>query len=136
MRIYWDSCVVIYRIQQVAPWHSVIAGMLEPILDTTALHVSHLTRLECRVYPIRKIDLPLLKRFDEFFARPDVRVVAARPDVFDLATELRALYNVKTPDALHLACAISSECDEFWTNDRRLAQAAAGRIKLVSVDAP
>jgi uncharacterized protein len=134
MRIYWDSCVVIYRIQKVAPWDSVIAAMLEPILDVAALHVSHLTRLECRVYPIRKIDLALLKRFDDFFARPDVRTVGIRPAVFDLATELRAVYNVKTPDALHLASAIAAGCDEFWTNDRRLVQAAAGRIKIVSVD--
>ena len=55
---------------------------------------------------------------------------------FDLATELRAQYRLKTPDALHLAAAISSECDEFWSNDDRLARIAGSRIEVVNVIAP
>jgi uncharacterized protein len=42
------------------------------------------------------------------------------------ATELRARFGLKTPDALHLACAEVSGCQEFWTNDDRLSRAAAG----------
>lgn len=49
--------------------------------------------------------------------------------IFDLAAELRALHRVKTPDALHAAAAILHSCDEFWTNDRRLA-ALEPRIAL------
>jgi predicted nucleic acid-binding protein len=33
---------------------------------------------------------------------------------------------------LHLAAAITAGCDEFWTNDHRLEQAAAGRLALVT----
>jgi predicted nucleic acid-binding protein len=33
---------------------------------------------------------------------------------------------------LHLAAAITAGCDEFWTNDRRLEDAAAGRISVVT----
>jgi hypothetical protein len=45
MRICWDSCAVIDRIQQLAPWDSVIADILEPTLDVTVLHMSHLTTM-------------------------------------------------------------------------------------------
>ncbi|WP_295455473.1 PIN domain-containing protein [uncultured Thiodictyon sp.] len=57
----------------------------------------------------------------------------SRP-VFDLATDLRARYRLKTADAMHLAAAIIYGCDEFWTNDRRLDQAAAGHIQTVSIE--
>jgi uncharacterized protein len=50
------------------------------------------------------------------------------PAIFDLAAELRAQSSLKTPDALHAACAIHHGCDELWTNDGRLA-ALAGRIR-------
>jgi predicted nucleic acid-binding protein len=54
--------------------------------------------------------------------------------VFDLATELRVRYGIKTPDALHLAVALHAACEELWTNDRRLASAAEGRIRILTWD--
>jgi len=33
-----------------------------------------------------------------------------------------------------LAAAIVGGCGELWTNDRRLEQAAEGRLRVVSVD--
>ena len=33
---------------------------------------------------------------------------------------IRAQYNFKTPDSLHLAAAVISNCDVFLTNDHRL----------------
>jgi predicted nucleic acid-binding protein len=44
------------------------------------------------------------------------------PEVFDLATTLRALHGLKTPDALHAACAVHHGCDQIWTNDDRFRQ--------------
>lgn len=64
---------------------------------------------------------------------PSYRFVPLNKAVFDLATELRAQHGLKTPDALHLAAAISAGCDEFWTNDLRLTQAAQGRIRTISL---
>jgi len=45
---------------------------------------------------------------------------------FDRALSLRAQHRVKTPDALYSATAIQHGCAEFWTNDGRLEQVAAG----------
>ena len=46
--------------------------------------------------------------------------------VFDRAAELRARHRIKTPDALHLSAALEYGCEEFWTNDDRLASVAGG----------
>jgi len=49
------------------------------------------------------------------------------PDpVYLHAARLRAHFGLRTPDALHLACAQHHGCDALWTNDDRLAQAAHG----------
>lgn len=132
-RLYPDSCVLIYRLQCVEPWASAIAQALEP-LENLHFFVTDLTRLECRVLPLRQNDPDLLGLYDRFFKRSDVTGIPFTGKVFDLATELRATYSLKTPDALHLAAAISAGCDEFWTNDTRLAKAAESRIRLVTIN--
>ncbi|WP_437315765.1 type II toxin-antitoxin system VapC family toxin [Sorangium sp. So ce385] len=43
-------------------------------------------------------------------------------DAFDLGTELQASHGLKTPDALHAACATHHSCDRLWTNDDRFRQ--------------
>ena len=45
-------------------------------------------------------------------------------------TASRAAHRLKTPDALHLVAAIESRCNQFWTNDKRLAIAAAGHLEV------
>jgi predicted nucleic acid-binding protein len=67
---------------------------------------SDLTRLECRVWPIREGDDELLRQFDDFFASEDLTRIPITAETFDLATDLRGLHGTKTPDALHLAAAI------------------------------
>jgi predicted nucleic acid-binding protein len=135
-KIYWDSCVLIYRVQQVAPWAEVIAQKFASQLDAVRLYATHLVRLECRVLPLREGNLELLAQFDQFFAQPEVEIVPLDGRVVNLAPELRAEYQLKTPDALHLAAAISSDCDEFWSNDDRLIKIAGSRIKVINVVAP
>lgn len=132
-KIYWDTCILIYRIEQIAPWAEIIARKFSPQMDESQLFVSHLVRLECRVLPLREGNLELLAQFDKFFAQPEVVTVPLDARVFNLATELRAQHRLKTPDALHLAAAISSECDEIWSNDDRLARIAGSRIEVVNV---
>lgn len=132
-RLYWDSCIFIYRVQQVAPWHERIALRLDQVAATPyRLVVTDLTRMECRVLPLRQGDDDMRDRYDATFVRPEIERVACTSTVFDLATELRAQQGLKTPDALHLAAALDAGCDEFWTNDDRLEKAAAGRIAIVT----
>lgn len=130
-RVYLDSCVVIYLLQGTESLSQSVRDALQPVGDDPPiLCVSDLTRLECRVWPIKLDDGELLAQFDALFSSKDVECLPIQTDAFDLATELRARHGTKTPDALHLATAILGSCNEFWTNDLRLAAAAAGRITL------
>ncbi len=51
------------------------------------------------------------------------------PAVFDRAADIRAA-GLRTADALHLAAAEATSCDEFWTNDRRLSGASSTTLRV------
>jgi len=121
MLVYCDSMILIYYLDLVGPFQ-VRAGhrlaMLQSAGDQIAF--SDLTRLECRVTPIRFGDTLALTKFDTFFALADVRRVPLTTAVYDRATHIRAIYNFRTVDAIHLAAAVEHGCDVFLTNDTRL----------------
>lgn len=130
-KVYLDSCIVIYLIQGTEEVSQAIRSAIEPGEgDPPSICFSDLTRLECRVGPLRQGDGELLSQFDRLFSSRDLDVVTLDSQVFDLATDLRALHGTKTPDAIHLAAAVHSGCTEFWTNDLRLRGPASGRIEI------
>lgn len=49
----------------------------------------------------------------------------------DRAAELRARYNLKTPDALHVATAVEAGCDAFLTNDLDLRRIVEIRVLIL-----
>lgn len=123
MLIYCDSVILIYHLEFTGPLHARAVARLSALrAGGDEIAVSELTRLECRVKPIRLGDAAALAQWDHFFAQPDVRLVPITPACFERATQIRAAYNFKTPDALHLAAAVESGCNIFLTNDTRLSR--------------
>jgi predicted nucleic acid-binding protein len=120
--IYLDACLVIYLAEAHPRWGETIAAAIEAA--DARFSISPLVKCECLVGPMKRGD-PVLQRaytelFDQFISLP-------MPEpVYLLAAELRARFGLKTPDALHLACAQYHRCDALWTNDDRLAQASHG----------
>jgi uncharacterized protein len=51
--------------------------------------------------------------------------------VYLQAAQLRAHFNLRTPDALHLSCAQHHRCEALWTNDDRLNQASHGLARNI-----
>lgn len=129
MRIYLDSAPLIYLVEEVSPYSLVIETRLAAT-DTTQV-CSELSRLECRVKPIRDEEEALLAAFDSYFADIIAEVIPLSRQVIDQATELRARYGFKTPDAMHLAAAISNGCDLFLTNDYRLNRCTEITIEVI-----
>jgi predicted nucleic acid-binding protein len=120
--IYCDSVILIYFLDQTGHFNVRATNRLAALRaagDTIA--VSDLSRLECRVGPMRRVDAAVLAVFDQFFVLPDVRIVPLTTAVYDRATTVRAAYDFKTVDALHLAAAAEARCYGFLTNDNRLS---------------
>ena len=123
MLIYCDSVILIYFLDTVGPFNVRAVTRMAAMRATGEVAAfSDLPRLECRVKPLKLGALATLADFDAFFTRPDVRLVPITTMVFDRATLIRARYNFKLGDSLHLAAAVEAGCDRFLTNDTRLAR--------------
>jgi predicted nucleic acid-binding protein len=121
--IYLDTCLVIYVVENHPDMaHRVRVAMTEQRIENFA--VSPLVKLECLVKPLRTDDLALQHRYEAGLSQ--FLQLALPEPVFIDAARLRARFNLKTADALHLACAQHHGCSALWTNDNRLYQAAHG----------
>jgi predicted nucleic acid-binding protein len=96
-----------------------------------SLVTSRLTRLECRSKPLRAGDLTTLAQFDVFFAGVELIVAEVDPAVIERATDLRAKYNLKTPDALHYATAVEVGATVFLTGDRALSRCSEVPVEVL-----
>ena len=127
MRIYLDSAPVIYLIQEVPPYCHFLDSLLSAEPEKKV--VSDITRLECRVKPLRDGRLGLLDEFDRFFE--DNEVIPLSSEIVDRATRVQAQHRFSTPDSLHLAASLVSECDVFLTNDRQLSSFPEITVELI-----
>ena len=129
MRIYLDTAPIIYTIEQVPLYAATVDARLSvPGIVRVA---SDLTRMECRVKPLRDGNADLLKDYDDYFEETVAEIVALSREVIDRATEIRAQYGFKTPDAIHLAATVVSGCDVFLTNDQQLNRFSDIAIEIV-----
>ena len=127
--IYLDSAPIIYLVERVAPFAASVAMRLN---DGECTRVtSEITRLECRTKPIRNGDDELVQDYDVYFKIALSEIIPLNREVIDRATLIRAEYNFKTPDAIHLAAAMQAKCDVFYTNDLRLAKFKGITIEVV-----
>lgn len=117
---YLDACSLIYLTEGAAGWRSAVEARLRTLSATAGLMTSRISRLECRSKPTRDRDAALLARYDAAFAR--TRVIDVTGPIIERATELRARYGFRSPDAIHLATAIDEGADVFITGDAALAR--------------
>lgn len=120
--IYLDACLLIYAIEEHPQWAPRVRSALSE--QTAAFAISPLVKLECLVKPIRDADLALQRRYEA--ALVQFQLLEMPDAVFLQAVHLRARFGLKTPDAIHLACAQHHRCSSLWTNDDRLSQASHG----------
>ena len=73
MRLYLDACAIIYAIEGQPSVRAAAVRLIEQAETASAglVITSHLSRLECRVRPLRDANHPLLARFEAFFSGLD-----------------------------------------------------------------
>jgi hypothetical protein len=131
--IYLDACLLIYLVERHSRWGGSVARVIAAF-GGERFGISPLVKCECLVGPIKRGDPVLRRGYDELFDR---FVSLAMPEpVFIQAAELRGRFGLRTPDALHLACAQQHRCNALWTNDDRLTRASHGLARNVLAEAP
>jgi uncharacterized protein len=126
--IYLDACLVIYLVERHPLWGEQVNQAIEDAADNR-FGVSPLAKLECLVGPIKRGDPVLYRAYSELFER--MATLAMPEPIYLQAAELRGRFGLRTPDALHLACAQHYRCEALWTNDDRLARASHGLARNI-----
>ena len=140
MIAFLDASALIYLLEGTQPWADAVKTRLRVLAaqdaeagSTTAVGLSRLSWLECRVGPLRRQDQAALLRFDGFFARADLCWVELSAAVVEQATTLRARHNLRTPDALQAASCLQLGPDAVMiTGDSDFARVPGLPVALIS----
>lgn len=137
--MFLDASAIIYLMEGDGATQAAVRRSLAALRQpgrTPPLAVSALSRLECRVRPLREDDRSLLERYEAFFADPGLAVIALDTDVLDRAAELRARYRLRTPDALQAASLLVADAQgHFVTGDHDFTAVPGLRVHTVSINA-
>jgi len=89
--------------------------------------------LEVLVHPIKENNKKLEHQYLEILLyNENLDVIPVNIIIAQKASEIRANYNIKTPDAIQIATAIIQHCDTFFTNDKELKKVK--EINVITVD--
>lgn len=133
MNCYLDSNIVIYLVESHPQWGLLAEQRIGSLLAAgDKLVVSDLTRLECKVDPLRKGADLLAQDFDQFFSMPELMVASLTSEVMDRAIDILVQFRFKPLDAIHLAASIESGCGLYLTNDHRLSKFPDVPIEILS----
>ena len=132
-RIYIDTAIAIYSVE----WNPEYFSLLQPLwlkFQTQEIELvsSELILMETLVLPLRNKDIGLIDAYEELLLSEPMNLISVNQSILRLAANLRATTNLKTPNVIHAATAISVNCDLFLTNDQGFLNLANLPVVILS----
>jgi predicted nucleic acid-binding protein len=117
-----DSAPLIYFIEENQTYLEMTDAFFEAMVrGEFRVVTSVVTLLEVLVYPLRQGNRILAQQYrDILFNEAGLTTIEMSPAIAEEAAQLRATYNLQTPDSIQMATAISGGASFFLTNDARL----------------
>ncbi|MBW4618174.1 MAG: type II toxin-antitoxin system VapC family toxin [Cyanosarcina radialis HA8281-LM2] len=118
-----DSAPLIYLIEQNPTYLEMVRAFFQAMnRGEFRVVTSTLTLTEVLVYPLRAGNAQLARQYEEIlFEQENLACIAVDAEIAQLAAQLRAANNLRTPDAIQVATVIHGGASFFLTNDRRLS---------------
>ena len=118
-RLGIDTDATIYFVQANPTYDALVAEVFSRIGNGQITgFASTISLLETLVLPIRTGDVLLQEKFRGLLLdSSNLYLTPVSPALAERAAEIRALYNLKTPDAIQAATALETACDAFLTNN-------------------
>ena len=131
--IYVDTSPVIYTIESHPDYYS----LLQPLwlkFQTNEVEIisSELILMETLVVPLRNANNTLIAEYEQLLLSSQMRLIPISQSVLRQAATLRATTNLKTPDAIHAATALSVNCTQFITNDKSFRNVSSLPVVVLS----
>lgn len=129
-----DTAPFIYFVERHPDYLDLMRAVIRRIDAGELKAVSSVVTLaEVLTQPLRLGNLLLAQNYrDVLYRSRNFRLVPIDATIAELAADLRARYNLRTPDALQLAAAIMAGCDAFLTNDATLKKVTELKVLVLS----
>ena len=119
-RIYIETAPLIYLVEKNPHYIATMLGIVD-FIETERLpgFTSVVALTEILVQPLRLGNTDRAQQYyDIIVGRYDFTLVSFTSEIAISAAAIRARYGLRTPDAMHAATAVKSDCDAILTNDR------------------
>lgn len=129
-RLALDTAPFIYFLER-HPTYFPLARAIFARINSGAIegYSSTVTIVEVLVLPKRHADRAIEQEYNEMLLDSDqITLVNLNAAIADTAADLRARHNLRTPDAIQIATALSANCEAFLTNDGRLRRVDELRV--------
>jgi predicted nucleic acid-binding protein len=128
-----DTAPLIYFIEQ-NPSYLEITREFFRAMDRGEFQVvtSTLTLTEVLVHPLRNGHIELAQQYQDILLNQDhLTAYSVSSTIAELAAQLRATENLKTPDAIQVATAIQNGAGFFLTNDKSLREFPGFKVLIL-----
>jgi len=117
--LYVETAPMIYFVEENPAYIDKMDFLMNAVAARKVNAISStLILTEVLVHPLKEKNVKLVNRYRSILLKSrDFQLVPVTPAIAESAAECRSLYNLRTPDALHIATALDSKCDAFLTND-------------------
>ena len=119
-----DTAIFIYFIEEHPRYFPAVKTLFQSLENGFLQGVtSGITLLETLIHPLRYQNQQLAQEYELILTQSrNLHLIELTIPLLRSAAQLRADSNMKTPDALQIAAALSMTCPVFVTNDRRLPE--------------
>ncbi len=117
-----DTAPLIYLIEQNEIYVEIVRAFFQAMnWGEFRVVTSTLTLTEVLVYPLRSNNLELAQQYrDIILDQENLVALPVSPEIAEIAAQLRADQNVRTPDSIQIATAMQMGATFFLTNDTGL----------------
>lgn len=133
-KIFIDTNLIIYYLELNEEFYPTVKEIFKMAeVGKIRLITSSLSYMEALVPIVKKDDISLKAKYDYLFKGFEgLEVMDIDMDIAYTGAVIKAKYNIRTPDALQIGCAIKAGCDEFLTSDARLKSVEDIKITVIS----
>ena len=118
--LYVETPPIIYYVESHPTYVDRMGFIIDYLEQSQSLRAisSVITLAEVLMHPIKENKQTLVKEYQDILLNSaEFSLMPVTVSVAQSAARFRAQYNLRTPDALHVATAIDAGCDAFLTND-------------------